>query len=112
MRGMASFYTEALGLRVVPNKEFGPDEWLVLASPGRNGLRLCLHKAGKPGSPPYNRNKLVFEVDDVGEARRHLIAKGVKMGTHHHWPGMDACDGRDPEGNAFQIAGPATKAKV
>ena len=109
MRCVTAFYTDTLGLRVVPNKDFGDDEWVELASTGAGGLRLCLHKAGRPGSPPGNRNKLVFQVDDVGEARRQLIAKGVRMGTHHHWTEMDACDGRDPEGNAFQIAGPPTQ---
>ena len=36
------------------------------------GFKLCLHQAGKPGSAPHNRNKLVFLVDDVGAAREPL----------------------------------------
>ena len=107
MAAMRAFYTDVLGLAIVPSATFALDEWTELDA---GTFRLCLHKAGKPGSPPHNRNKLVFRVADVAAARAHLIARGVAMGKHHHWDEIDACDGRDPEGNAFQIAGPKTPA--
>ena len=105
MPGMLKFYTQVLGMRLVKNDTYPVDEWAELDG---GGFRLCLHKAGNPGSAPHNRNKLVFKVADVGEARAYLIAQKVKMGTHFHWGTIDACDGRDPEGNKFQISGPAT----
>ena len=104
MKVMTDFYTDIMGLRVIKNSSFAPDEWLEL---GGQGFKLCLHKAGNPGCSGRNRNKLVFEVDDVGKARNYLVEKKVRVGKHHRWTAGDACDGRDPEGNKFQISGPS-----
>src|SRR5690242_7971791 len=82
MKKMTEFYTGVMGLRIVPNAKYPVDEWVELDG---GSFTLCLHKAGKAGSPPHNRNKLVFRVADVGKARAYLIKHGVKMGTHHHW---------------------------
>ena len=103
MKVMVGFYTSILGLKLSVRSGLSVDEWAELDG---KGFRLCLHRAGKPGSPPRNRNKLVFRVDDVGAAREYLIEHGVRMGKHHVWPHADACDGHDPEGNKFQITGP------
>ena len=103
MKTMVAFYTEVMGLKLTLRQGLAVDEWAEL---GGKGFKLCLHKAGKPGSPPKNRNKLVFRVDDVGAAREHLIENGVKMGKHHSWPNLEASDGKDPEGNKFQITEP------
>jgi catechol 2,3-dioxygenase-like lactoylglutathione lyase family enzyme len=106
MEAMTAFYAGVMGLKVIENDAFSLEEWVELDG---GAFKLCLHKAGKPGASERSRNKLVFEVPDVGKAREYLIAHGVAMGVHHHWEGCDASDGRDPEGNAFQIAGPPTK---
>jgi hypothetical protein len=90
----------------VKNRHYKESEWLELQA-GKS-FKLCLHRFPKPGSPSGNRNKLVFSVEDVAQARAHLLAKRVKLGEVKHWPSADACDGRDPEGNAFQLQGPAT----
>lgn len=102
MAKMTQFYTEVMGLTPLPG-EHPAEEWLELDG---GTFKLCLHKSGKPGSAPGNKNKIVFLVEDVGAAREYLISKKVKMGVHHHWGAIDASDGRDPEGNKFQIAGP------
>ena len=104
---MRSFYSEVMGMAIVENNAYPLDEWAELDG---KGFKLCLHRAGTPGSGSDKGNKLVFQVDDVGKAREYLVGRRVKMGTHHHWDQIDACDGRDPEGNAFQISGPATAA--
>ncbi len=103
MKLMTEFYTNVMGLRVIRNDTFPPNEWLEL---GGKGFKLCLHKAGNPGCPGRNRNKLVFEVDEVGEARAYLVARKVRVGKNLRWASGETCDGRDPEGNRFQIAGP------
>lgn len=103
MKGMAAFYSDIVGLKQSLRPGGSPAEWVEL---GGKGFRLCLHKAGKPGCAGRNRNKMVFEVDDVGAAREYLIEHGVKMGKHHQWSHADASDGKDPEGNVFQITGP------
>jgi len=102
---LAEFYNHAFGFKIAKNPHYKETEWLELTA-GR-GFKLCLHRWPAPGSPKGNRNKMVLGVADVGEARAHLIGQGVKMGKHHQWPSGDACDGRDPDGNLFQIAGPA-----
>jgi predicted enzyme related to lactoylglutathione lyase len=50
--------------------------------------------------------KLVLAVDQALESlRAHLLAAGVAMGEIKSYPGTGPlCDGRDPEGNVFQLA--------
>ncbi len=107
MKTMTAFYTDVMGLKIIPNPTYPLNEWVELdAGP----FKICLHKSGSPGSASGNKNKIVFAVDDVGQARDYLIANKVKMGVHHIWPPMEASDGHDPEGNKFQIAGPHKQA--
>ncbi len=103
MKTMVAFYTEVLGFKLTLRKGLSVDEWAEI---GGEGFKLCLHRAGKPGSPPKNRNKLMFRVSDVGAAREYLVEHEVRMGKHHVWPSMDACEGHDPEGNKVQITEP------
>ncbi|MCW8131621.1 MAG: VOC family protein [Planctomycetota bacterium] len=105
MARMRRFYEGVLGLKAATRPPYPAEEWLELKGAG---FKLCLHRSSAPGSAPGNRNKLVFRVDDVKQARAWLVSKRVKMGAHHHWPHADACDGHDPEGNKFQITGPRT----
>jgi len=106
MKAMSCFYADTMGLTVIPNPHFAPEDWLEL---GGGGFRLCLHRAEKAGSAAGNRNKSVFWVEDVAKARRYLLRKKIRMGGHMRWTEIEACDGRDPEGNKFQIAGPKKK---
>lgn len=105
MPGMIAFYRDVMGLKLSTRTGVPETEWAEL---GGKAFRLCLHKSGKPGQAGRSRNKVVFSVDDVGVSRKHLIKGGARMGKHHHWGHLDACDGKDPEGNLFQIAGPPT----
>ncbi len=84
-------------------------EWAVLLA-GR--IELALHLAGKPfrGVPivaASSNCKLVFTVDsDLLELRRKLESAGVPVGTIKRYQGFaySLCDGRDPEGNVFQLS--------
>ncbi|MBK8982653.1 MAG: VOC family protein [Ignavibacteria bacterium] len=98
---MRNFYVNILGLNIIKNKTYSEDEWLEL---GGGGFKICLHYSSVPGLQGKNKNKLVFSVDDLGKARDYLIGHKVKMGKHHVWNEIEACDGFDPEGNKFQIA--------
>jgi hypothetical protein len=42
----------------------------------------------------------------IEELRAERVAKGVAMGEIKSYPGLTGplCDGRDPEGNVFQLA--------
>jgi extradiol dioxygenase family protein len=102
---LADFYTQVLGLKVGTSR-YTKDEWVELEG---EGFKLCLHSASKAGSPAGNRNKLVFKVGNVATGRDYLLEQGVKMGKVMQMRHADACDGRDPEGNKFQITGPSSK---
>ena len=105
---LATFYQQVFGLAVVEEIK---DEWAVLdAGP----CQLALHRVGKAyrvadaGSWQVESNaKLVMTVDrPLADFHAELIAKGVPMGKIKAYPPLTGrlCDGKDPEGNVFQLA--------
>lgn len=108
---LARFYRELFGLPVVEEIE---GEWSVLQA---GPCQIALHRVGKayrvddPESWEVESNvKLVMTVNrPLGELRAELIAKGVPMGVLKAYPGLTGklCDGKDPEGNVFQLAEPS-----
>ena len=95
VEGVAAFYEGKLGLKVI-----GRENGFVDLDAG--AVRLALHSAGaaNPG-----RTKLCFYVDDVSAARAELVKRGVKMGKDPGGgAGLKLCDGKDAEGNAFQLS--------
>jgi catechol-2,3-dioxygenase len=105
---LTTFYREMFGLPVVEEIK---SEWTVLAA---GPCQLALHKVGKayrvadPASWQVETNvKLVITVDrPLAELRAELSAKGVSMGKIKSYPPLTGllCDGKDPEGNVFQLA--------
>ncbi len=105
---LVDFYQDAFGLPVVEEIE---GEWAVLRA-GR--CELALHRVGKPyrvANPATWKveanAKLVMTVDrELAGLRAELIGKGVEMGNIKSYPDLTGplCDGRDPEGNVFQLA--------
>ena len=106
MEKMLSFYRDTIGLKAKTNGIHDISEWVEL---GGAEFNLCLHRSPSPAFEGRNKNKLVFEVDDVARAREYLVSKKVKMGKHHFWDVGEVCDGTDPEGNKFQISVPRKK---
>jgi predicted enzyme related to lactoylglutathione lyase len=105
---LAIFYQQAFGLPVVEEIK---GEWAVLdAGP----CQLALHRVGKayrgadPASWQVESNaKLVMIVDrSLADLRAELTAKGVPMSEIKSYPPLTGrlCDGKDPEGNVFQLA--------
>lgn len=101
MTEMTQFYSDIFGLKIRRNKYHIPGQWVELAG---SGFTLCLHRSPSPAFQGNNKNKLVFDVDNVGAAREYLVARGVKMGKHQKLEIGEICDGKDTEGNRFQIA--------
>jgi catechol 2,3-dioxygenase-like lactoylglutathione lyase family enzyme len=103
MNGQVAFYRDVLGLPVVEpqNAEsFDQVYWVELAA---GPCRLALHGGGQCRFGP-DAPKLVFGVPHVAAAREALIARGVSMGeVRSPAPGVEVCDGIDPEGNKFSI---------
>jgi catechol-2,3-dioxygenase len=110
---LATFYRRMFGLRVIEEIE---GSWAVLDA---GACQLALHLVGAPyrvadpASWQVESNvKLVLTVDrPLAELRAELTAKGVAMSEIKSYPGFTGllCDGKDPEGNVFQLAeAPAT----
>jgi catechol-2,3-dioxygenase len=105
---LTTFYRDILGLPVV--QEIA-GEWTVLQA---GACEIALHLAGAPYHvedpstfDAESNVKLVLTVDrDLAALRDELSAKGVPMGSIKSYPPLTGplCDGRDPEGNVFQLA--------
>src|SRR6266566_3119205 len=105
---LKSFYQTLFGFRVI--EEIG-DEWAVLLA---GPVELAFHRVGKSfrsaplASVPSNA-KLVFTVDaGLTELRTKREKADVPMGEIKRYQGFaySLCDGRDPEGNVFQLSEP------
>jgi len=90
------FYQDVIGLAVL-GREKG---WVEFDA---GACRLALHH-GKPvigRRPP----KLVFFAADVAAARAMLMKRGAApMSEIQSTAAFDMCDGKDPDGNPFQIS--------
>jgi len=96
---VAAFYRDKLGLQ--PLGEITP-EWVELQT---GSCTIALHKASKPLHERGDASaKIVFGVKDVSAGKALLESRGVKMGKIQSFSGIDICDGKDPEGNLFQIS--------
>lgn len=105
---LAAFYTDIFGFE---RTEAIAGDWAVLAA---GGCELALLRAGPAYRVPdparageTNNAKLVFGMDQAAfdKTRATLIALGVVMGDVKSYPGLtgELSDGRDPEGNVFQL---------
>jgi len=96
---VAAFYRDMLGLQTLG--EITP-EWVELQAGNSN---VALHKAAKPLKERGDASaKIVFGVHDVDSVKAVLEKRGAKMGKIHSFDGIKICDGKDPEGNQFQIS--------
>src|SRR6185436_18983043 len=94
LKVMTDFYQNKLGLKVVQQEEGFIDF-------DAGGCRLALHAGvSNPG-----RTKICFFAPDVSKARKELIDRGIRMGQDPGpGEGVKLCDGKDPEGNTFQLS--------
>ena len=103
MNRQVGFYRDVLGLHVKQPQgvqDYGPVFWVELDT---GSCSLALH-AGGQGRQGADAPKIVFQVDDVAQARASLADQGVPMGEiRSPAPGVEVCDGVDPEGNGFSI---------
>lgn len=92
---LAAFYAQAFGLLEVAREPGFVD----LAS---GSFRLAFHQAAQT---PTASHKLCFYTADVVAVREHLASFGATMNrVQAAAKGITFCDGRDPEGNRFQIS--------
>lgn len=105
---LSEFYRQAFALPLGQHIE---GEWAVLkAGECEIGLlKASANYRAPPGgwSGDNNNAKIVFSIDEpIEEVRERLIGLGVDMGKVKSYPGLTGplCDGRDPEGNVFQLS--------
>jgi catechol 2,3-dioxygenase-like lactoylglutathione lyase family enzyme len=109
MGAQVSFYRDLLGLQVTQpagsgdsagTDDFGGVFWVTLAT---GACTLALHAGGKRRLGE-DAPKIVFRIADLPGARDELLGRGVPMGeVRSPAPGVQVCDGLDPEGNKFSI---------
>jgi catechol 2,3-dioxygenase-like lactoylglutathione lyase family enzyme len=85
------FYRDVMGLPL--RKGSAKEGWVEF-----DGLALHRGKA-RPGN-----SKLAFGSADVKKTREELLARGAKMGKVKDFGDLVLCEGRDPDGNPFQIS--------
>ena len=95
MEKMAIFYAKVLGLPQT-GETVG---WTSFAA---GPVEIALHR----GSSMTGRRppKLAFYAADVPAAREELVDRGARMGRLLGSDGLIFCDGKDPDGNPFQIS--------
>ena len=105
---LKQFYETHFRFRVI---EEIAGEWGVLQA---GQMQLALHLVGRayrttrPLTTQSNA-KLVFTIESgLPEVRANLERAGVVVGEIKRYPGFSysLCDGRDPEGNVFQLSEP------
>ncbi len=102
-----AFYREHFDADTVERIE---NEWVVFKM---GPIELALHRAGAsyrkaspPTAPTGSTTKLVFAItSDLAAHRDSLSASGVSVGPIKRYDGFPYAmyDGRDPEGNVFQV---------
>jgi catechol-2,3-dioxygenase len=95
---VASFYRDVIGLPLKGTEE--EPGWLELDA---GTCTLALHSGGAPNQARRSP-KLVFAASDVEAARKELIQRGARLGPVRAFGQIQLCDGKDPEGNLFQIS--------
>jgi len=95
LEAMTAFYRDVVGLKLVGQEE----GWRDFVAGACN---LALHR-GK-AAPGIRTPKIVFYSADVAQARAALKGRGARMGKLLENPEFAMCDGKDPDGNAFQIS--------
>ena len=91
---MATFYSEALGLKCLEDTS----TWKRYDA---GGIEIGLHS----GSPELGRKapKLSFYARDVARKREQLNAQGAKFGKVRIFDKLHMSVGKDPDGNPLQI---------
>jgi predicted enzyme related to lactoylglutathione lyase len=99
-RGLAAFWTKALGVQVDQDYE---GEFLILHPKGENGPVFAFQRVPEPRAGK-NRVHMDFGTDDMEKEVERLIGLGAKKVDEHQMPGMAWTVLADPVGNEFCVA--------
>lgn len=92
---MARFYRDVIGLAPLADE----DDWKEFSA-GACNIALHRGRSAAAGRSP----KIAFYASDVAAARALLVRRGATMGKVKSGRDVDLCDGKDPDGNPFQIS--------
>ena len=95
MKRLTAFYRDVLDLPLKVDernyKEFDA-----------GGCGIAIHNgASRVGARPP---KLSFWIEDIAAARAVLVERGAKLGEVKGGPDLTRCEGKDPDGNPFQLS--------
>lgn len=103
MNAQVDFYQHVLGLQVVEPQGAKDFREFYTVKLQASGCLLVLDSSAQ-GDDHETRQKLVFRVSNIEEARKALLARGCLLGeVQTPMQGIWVCDGIDPEGNTFSI---------
>src|SRR4051812_12932245 len=95
---LADWYKATFGWTIAVDER--AEQWIELDA---GGFTLALH-GGSKGPSKRVWPKMQIRVDDVAAYRARLIGRGIAMGEIQQWKHLAWSEGKDPEGNIFQIA--------
>ena len=103
MNKQVAFYRDLIGLKIKEPQgvtDFKDAYWVEFET---GACTLVLHGGGRRRLGA-DTPKIVFRVVNIEAARKELLARGVQVGeVRTPAPGVQVCDGEDPEGNPFSI---------
>lgn len=98
VKRLADFYVSGFGLSTVGDTS---EEWMELDA---GGCTIAFHRTSEKGTTRDGWTKLVFGSKDVAAEKERLERIGVKTSEIVNFGDIQLCDGRDPDGNYFQIS--------
>jgi len=98
VRRLSDFYSNAFGLSKVDG---GDAEWAELSTGTCN---LAFHHYAEEGVGRDGWTKIVFGAKNVRDEKARLESLGIEMSEVVQFGDIQLCDGRDPDGNWFQIS--------
>jgi predicted enzyme related to lactoylglutathione lyase len=98
VKRLADFYAASFGLSVVGEAD---EHWTELNAGGCN---VALHKTSEQGTGRDGWTKIVFGSENIEAEKTRLEELGIKMSDVTTFGEIRMCDGRDPDGNYFQIS--------
>lgn len=98
VKRLAEFYTSCFDLKQVGDAN---EHWTELRAGSCN---IALHKIDESAPTRDGWIKIVFAAEDVVSEKERLESLGVKMSDIVRFGDIQMCDGRDPDGNFFQVS--------
>lgn len=99
-RGLAAFWTKALGVEVDQDHE---GDFLILHAAAEGGPVFAFQRVPEPRAGK-NRVHVDFGTDDLEKEVERLTGLGAKKLDEHKMPGLSWTTLADPVGNEFCVA--------